>query len=208
MKKLIIGIAMIMGLSSQAMAATYDVTNSGLECDASECTFIDYKTILAEQNIDLQVDDSIIYDDNLNDSYTPAAKSASNTIKGHKNNETGSQRVERLKNELSNLAKTGGAHGQRWNKILQVAENEGWGDYLTNYVLTLTDVRDNAFVAVKQFLAGEVDYFLDPALEEEITAAISKTIDFSTFADNEEAYTQGFNDGWRAAETHHGITNN
>ena len=216
MRKLLTIAALAATMTTPAMAEVYWFNGSEEDTPLN----LGYNALVEEVG-ELMIGDIFVYQDALGNRELSIVN-AENSVKEleandldietYKDDADGLARLNRIFDELNYLNDTGVPFGTRWQKIVSVAGKEGWGDILAAYITTMNIKNPNhhasVYHSVHEFLTRNVDHFLDPALEKEITAAISKTIDFSTFADNEEAYTQGFNDGWRAAETHHGITNN
>ena len=226
MKKLIVALALTIGFSSNAMAAAYWFNGSELDDYIHNLSFESIKIAVSEDfaGAELEEGDFIVYtNDNegttlyvATEDNVEAIETAEIKVDGYLEDEAGHERIYRLLNELDYLNDTGVPFGTRWQDIVRIADDEGWGSILVAYIDTMEIKNphhpESMYNTVHEFLAKNVDHFLDPALEEEISLAVKKSveeIDFNTaFATTQEAYTQGFNDGWRAAEDHHGITNN
>ena len=96
--------------------------------------------------------------------------------------ETGAERVERLLNELGDLADTGGQHGPRWNQIVEAAAKEGWSTYAASHIKSfglLPNVSE--FNAWNEYFLANPDAFLAliPAADESLYTDIQNTKEFS-----------------------------
>ena len=120
------------------------------------------------------------------------------------NDANGAARIQRLANELEQLALDGSYGSERWKTIIAAATNEGW-IAIVNDVVGDTNITWTVPATLYGLVNGNFGAFVDPAIDDEITAdfnlAFKKADNSITVASNSQALHQNTETFWYGKTT-------